>query len=75
MRIAHCIQVMLFHQTDVFFHQFFTDRTSQLGVFVTVGAFHQHGHPVDTEASVLNFRSTETDVAPCQVCHLSGVIL
>ena len=52
---------MLFHQADILFHQFFAYGTSQLRMFVTVRPFHQHRNTVNTETSVLDFRSTETD--------------
>ena len=63
MRVTHRIDIVLFHQADVLLHQFLTDSTSLLRVFVPVDAFHQYRNTVDTETTVLYFRSTETYLA------------
>ena len=61
MRIAYQVDIMLFHQLNIQFHQFLTYGTSQLGMFVTVSPLYQYRHTVDTKTPVLDFRSTETD--------------
>ena len=40
-------------------------------MFVTVRSFHQHRNTIDAETSVLDFRSTETNLASGQFSHLS----
>ena len=74
MRVAHSIQVMLLHQANVFFHQFFADSTSQLRMFMSVSTFYQYRYPVDTETAILDFGSTETDFATGQMCYMPCII-
>ena len=71
MRVTHHVDIVLFHQFDVQFHQFFAHGTSQLGVFVAVGSFHQYRNTVDAETSVFDFRGTEADFATGQFGDLA----
>ena len=75
MRIAHRIDIVLFHQADILLHQFLTDSTSQLGMFVPVNTFHQYRYPIDTETAVLYFRSAEPHPATGYFGHLARSIL
>jgi len=75
MRVTHHVDIVQLHQFDVQFHQFFAHGTSQLGVFVAIGSFHQYRNTVDAETSVLNFRSTEADFATRQFGDLALFIL
>ena len=75
MRVTHHVDIVLFHQFDVQFHQFLAHGTSQLGVFVAIGSFDQYRNTVDAETSVFDFRGTETDFTTSQFGYLALFIL
>ena len=75
MRVTHHVDVVLLHQFDVQFHQLLAHGTSQLRMLVSVGSLHQYRNAVDTETSVLDFRSTETNLASGQFGYLALFIL
>ena len=68
MGVAHGVDVILFHQFDIFQHQFAADGTTQLRMFVAVRSFDQCRHTVHAEAAVFDFGGTEADSASRQFC-------
>ena len=71
MRVADGIDIVLLHQFNVFFHQFFADCTAQLGMLMTVDPLYQYRYTVDAETSVFYFGSTETNLTTCYFGSLS----
>ena len=66
MGVADGVDIMLFHQADIFHHQFAADGAAQLRMFVAVGSFDQCRNAVYAEAAVFDLGGTETYAASGQ---------
>ncbi len=76
MRRAHCVEVELLHEFDIFHHGFGGDSVAPyIFMFVSVDAFQEHRNSVDNYLPILYLYLAESDFAALDLCYGALVIL